>query len=119
MNRWIPTCGLLALLAPAATMAQQAAPVPAAPAAPTPIQLASQADHKQMLEQLHIASLRPGANARDEKAANYAVYDEAKINTYPALPDPLTLKNGKKVKSAKDWWEKRRPEIVEDFDREV
>ena len=38
---------------------------------------------------------------------------------YPDLPDPLTLKNGKKVKTAKDWWSKRRPEIVEDFDREV
>jgi hypothetical protein len=29
------------------------------------------------------------------------------------------LKNGKKVTSAKLWWEKRRPEIVEDFDREI
>ena len=37
----------------------------------------------------------------------------------PALPDSLTLKNGKKVTKASDWWSKRRPEIVEDFDREV
>ncbi len=29
------------------------------------------------------------------------------------------LKNGKKVTTAADWWNKRRPEIVEDFDREV
>jgi len=29
------------------------------------------------------------------------------------------LKNGKKVTTAKDWWNKRRPEIVEDFDREI
>jgi hypothetical protein len=29
------------------------------------------------------------------------------------------LKNGKKVKKASDWWNKRRPEIVEDFDREI
>ena len=29
------------------------------------------------------------------------------------------LKNGKKVTTAKEWWSKRRPEIVEDFDREV
>jgi hypothetical protein len=29
------------------------------------------------------------------------------------------LKNGKRVKTAKVWWSKRRPEIVEDFDREV
>ncbi len=31
----------------------------------------------------------------------------------------MTLKNGKKVTAAADWWNKRRPEIVEDFDREV
>jgi hypothetical protein len=29
------------------------------------------------------------------------------------------MKNGKKVTSAKMWWDRRRPEIVEDFDREV
>jgi len=46
-------------------------------------------------------------------------YDESKANPYPELPDPLVLKNGDKVTSAKIWWNRRRPEIVEDFDREV
>src|SRR4029078_9397298 len=46
-------------------------------------------------------------------------YDETKANPYTNLPDPLTLKNGKKVRDAKTWWTKRRPEIVEDFDREI
>ena len=46
-------------------------------------------------------------------------YDESKANPYPDLPDPLTLKNGKKVKTAKEWWQQRRPEIVEFFDREI
>ena len=40
------------------------------------------------------------------------------MNSY-ALPDPLVLNNGQKVMDSKDWWEKRRPEIVEDFDREI
>ena len=31
----------------------------------------------------------------------------------------LTLKNGKKVTTAAVWWNQRRPEIVEDFEREV
>jgi hypothetical protein len=35
------------------------------------------------------------------------------------LPDPLTLKNGQKVTTAEMWWKQRRPEIVEDFEREV
>lgn len=76
-------------------------------------------DHKDMLAKLKISSLRPGANGNDPKAPNAANYDELKANPYPDLPDPLILKNGKKVNNAKTWWDKRRGEIVEDFDREV
>ena len=35
------------------------------------------------------------------------------------LPDPLKLNSGRQVTNANVWWKKRRPEIVEDFDREV
>lgn len=76
-------------------------------------------DYKITLAKLGITSIRPGANGNDPKAPNAANYDEAKANPYPILPDALTLKNGKKVKDAKTWWNKRRPEIVEDFDREI
>jgi hypothetical protein len=82
-------------------------------------QEATKQDHQRMLEQLKITSLRPGANPNDPKAPNAVNYDESKANPYPKLPDPLVLKNGKKVTSAKTWWNQRRPEIVEDFDREV
>ena len=51
-------------------------------------------------------------------APNHANYDEATANPYPKLPDVLTLKNGKPVKTAAAW-EQRRKEIIEDFDREV
>ncbi|MGA2739791.1 MAG: acetylxylan esterase [Bryobacteraceae bacterium] len=87
--------------------------------APGPPQVTAQQDHQQMMDQLHIASLRPGADGNHPQAPNAANYDEAKANPYPNLPDPLVLKNGKRVKTAKVWWSKRRPEIVEDFDREV
>ena len=86
---------------------------------PAPPQTTAQQDHQQMMDQLHITSLRPGADGSHPQAPNAANYDEAKANPYPNLPDPLVLKNGKKVKTAKVWWSKRRPEIVEDFDREV
>jgi hypothetical protein len=76
-------------------------------------------DHKQMLAQLNITSLRQGANGNDSKAPNAANYDESKANPFPVLPDPLVLKNGKKVTTEKIWWNQRRPEIVEDFDREI
>ena len=79
----------------------------------------TQQDYNQMLKQLNITSVRPGANGNDPKAPNAANYDEAKANPYPNLPNPLTLKNGTKVTDAKTWWTKRRPEIVEDFDREI
>lgn len=42
-------------------------------------------------------------------------YDEAKVGTY-SLPDALTLNNGKRVKDARTWWSKRRPEIVSLFE---
>jgi hypothetical protein len=38
-------------------------------------------------------------------------YDESKVGTY-TLPDPLKLNNGKPVRNAKTWTEKRRPEIL-------
>jgi hypothetical protein len=72
-----------------------------------------------MMELLDIKELRPGANGRDPKDPHAANYDESKANPYPNLPDPLVLKNGKKVTTAQMWWKQRRPEIVEDFDREI
>src|SRR5262249_8608167 len=86
---------------------------------PPPVQLTAQQDHKRMLELLNIKQLRPGANGRDPKAANAANYDESKANQNLKLPDPLLLKNGQKVTTAEMWWKDRRPEIVEDFDREI
>ncbi|TDH27334.1 acetylxylan esterase [Segetibacter sp. 3557_3] len=79
----------------------------------------SQEDHKHMLGLLQINSLRQGANGNDPNAPNAANYDESKANPYPALPDPLLLKNGKPITNAKLWWEQRRGEIIEDFNREV
>src|SRR6478672_8199850 len=75
-------------------------------------------DHQNMMDQLHIKSLRPGPSG-NESAPNHANYDEATANPYPTLPDVLTLKNGKKVTTPAMWWRQRRPEIVEDFEREV
>jgi hypothetical protein len=84
-----------------------------------PVKLTKGEDHQRTMDLLHIAELRRGKAGRDKSDPNFANYDESKANPYPDLPDPLTLKNGKKVTTASDWWSKRRPEIVEDFDREV
>jgi len=76
-------------------------------------------DYRNMLDQLHITSLRPGANGNDPKSLNAANYDEAKANPYSSLLDPLVMNNGQKVISEQMWWEKRRPEIVEYFDKDI
>jgi hypothetical protein len=84
-----------------------------------PAPLTAEQDHQRLMDLLHITSLRPGANQREPQGPNGVNYDESKANPYPNLPDPLTLNNGKKVKTAKVWWRERRPEIVELFDREI
>src|SRR5580704_4802314 len=106
-------------LGPDYCRAQQAATELAGTNLPTPMNWTANQDHQNMLEQLGIKTLRPGADGNNRSAPNYQNTDEAKANPYPDLPDPLTLKNGKKVTSAKMWQEQRRPEVVEDFDREV
>ena len=85
---------------------------------PPPVTFTAEQDHQNMMDQLGIKALRPGPSG-DEKAPNHANYDPALANPFPNLPDPLTLKNGKKVTTPAIWWDKRRPEIVEDMEREV
>ena len=62
--------------------------------------------------------MHPGFNG-DEKAPNHANYDESKAAPFPDLPDPLTLNNGGKVTTAKMWWDQRRPEILDMYEKEV
>jgi hypothetical protein len=70
-----------------------------------------------MMKLLGISELRPGpsGNPKDPNAANT---DETKASPYKSLPDPLVFRNGTKVTTSKKW-EKRRLEIIEDFDREI
>ncbi len=71
-----------------------------------------------MMRQLGIRALRPGPSG-NEKAPNAANYDESKANPFPDYPELLRLKDGRPVTFPEMWWKLRRPEIVEDFEREV
>src|SRR5579862_2337235 len=86
--------------------------------APPPVTFTAEQDHRNMMDQLGIKALRPGPSG-NEADANHANYNEALANPYPNLPDVLTLKNGTKVTTPAMWWDQRRPEIVEDMEREV
>jgi len=85
---------------------------------PEPRTWTTQEDHRNMMEQLGIVRLRPGPSGRPD-APNAANYDPEKANPFPELPELLTLKNGEKVTTAEAWWTQRRPEIVEEFEREI
>ena len=115
-GRWF-AAGLIALVA-AGVLAGETGAAPSSAAVSEPINWTTQQDHENMKEQLGIRTLRPGPSGQ-AGATNAANYDPAKANPYPDLPDPLTSKDGQKVTTAELWWKKRRPEIVEDFEREI
>jgi len=75
-------------------------------------------DHENMMVQLGITSLRTGASGT-ATAPNAANYDESKAVIFPNLPALLTTKDGKKVGTKKMWERVRRPELFEEFDREI
>jgi lysophospholipase L1-like esterase len=79
---------------------------------PPQVKFTGDGDHRNMMEQLGIKALRPGADPK-----NPNTFDEANANKYP-LPELLVMKNGKKVTNARQW-KARRAEIAEDFEREV
>jgi hypothetical protein len=85
---------------------------------PPPVTFTADQDHQNMMDQLGIKAMRPGPSG-DEKAPNHANIDESKANPYPNLPDPLTLNDGQKVTTPAMWWDKRRPEIVEMYEKYV
>ncbi len=110
----IPFAAVVVTLGITAVIAQQ----PSEPTQSKPKGWTTQEDHQNMMAQLGIRKLRPGPSG-NEKAPDHANYDEALANPFPNLPEVLTLKNGKKVTKANVWWKERRPEIVDDFEREV
>ncbi len=86
--------------------------------APAPKNWTTAEDHRNMMEQLGITALRPGPSGK-EAAPNHANYDESVANPFPDYPEILRLKDGRPVTTPEMWWKQRRPEIVEDFEREV
>ncbi len=97
-----------------ATFAQQS---PATGDLPQPLTLTNQQDHDLMMKLLGVESVRPGASGTNG-LPNSANYDETKAVAASPIPDVLTLNNGQKVTTPAQWWNQRRPEIVEIFDRE-
>ncbi|HVZ95748.1 MAG TPA: hypothetical protein VG847_02655 [Chitinophagaceae bacterium] len=85
---------------------------------PTPVNFTAEQDHANMMQQLGITKMRPGANG-NPSAPDHANYDESLANPCPLLPDILITKKGNKVTTAEMWWKQRRPELIKEFEQEV
>lgn len=116
--KWFYGLILVALVVHSSARGTDTPTQPAASNLPLPVHLTAEQDHQRTMDLLHITSLRRGADGNPD-SPNAANYDESKANLSSKLPDVLVLKNRKKVTSAKLWWKRRRPEIMEDFDREI
>jgi hypothetical protein len=103
---------LACLVTGAAALAQNVTSLPA------PVIFTANQDQQNMMDQLGIKALRPGPSG-NEKAPNHANYDESAANPFPAIPDPLTTNGGQKVTSPQMWWDTRRPELVEMFEKYI
>jgi len=82
-----------------------------------PARLTAEQDHQRLLDLLHIRELRRGPDG-DPASPRAANFDESKVEPYK-LPDPLLSKNGQRIRTPDAWWEQRRPELVEIFDKEI
>ena len=78
----------------------------------------SDRDRELMIKSLGITVPFRPAPSPLPGALHAANVDESQVNNF-ILPDPLVMKNGEDVNTPEDWWKKRRPEIVEDFEKEV
>jgi hypothetical protein len=83
-----------------------------------PVTFTAQQDHQNMMDQLGIKSIRRGFDS-DQSSPYAANYDESKANPFPVIPELMKTNAGKKVTTARQWWDVRRPEIVEGFESEV
>ncbi len=89
----------------------------AQPAGLAPVGFTATQDHQNMMDQLGITRLRPGANG-NPLGKGHANYDEATALHYGDIPALMTLRNGRPVRNAADW-KTRRAEIATDLEREV
>ncbi len=83
-----------------------------------PVTFTTAHDHRNMMEQLGIEALRPGASG-NENSPHHANYDEALADPYGALPDALRLADGREDTTARIWWKVRRPQLFAAFERDV
>src|ERR1700693_1607470 len=108
-NRFTPAIIAASVLAcSAASLAYQASITAAARGINLPpTNWTTEQDHQNMMDQLGIKALRPGPSG-NENDPNHANYDESKANPYPNLPDPLVMKDSRKVATPALWWRERR-----------
>jgi hypothetical protein len=91
------------------------APARAADRAAGPVVMTAADELKREMDNVKVSTLPP--TSVQNSPATYPM-DEALATPYPNLPDPLTMNNGTKVKTASQW-KARRAEILATLEREV
>jgi hypothetical protein len=82
------------------------------------VRLTAAEDRLRLIRLLGLTQLRPPQSG-DARSPNSCNYDETRANPYHNLPDPLQFDDGSRVITAKEWFSRRRPEIMALYDREV
>lgn len=83
-----------------------------------PVNFTSQEDHQNMKDQLGIKTLRSGPSG-NASAENHANYDQSLADPCPNLPEILVSNMGVEIETASQWFDIRRPEIAEEFEKNI
>ena len=77
-------------------------------------------DHQNMKDQLGIVELRPGRDGFAEQGEPQAFNRlETLANPWPEYPPLLINNDGSAVETARQWFTRRRLEVIDDLEREV
>lgn len=85
---------------------------------PSPVKFSAQEAQENMMQQLGIISLRPGASMKKD-SPYLANYEEELANPCPELPSILVSDSGVNISTPKQWRDIRRPELLEILEDEV
>ena len=87
-------------------------------ASPAPVTFTSDQDHQNMMDQLGIKRCVQGRAAVKRRLTTPTTMSRRPI-PIPIFRTRYVMNNGEKVTTPQMWWDKRRPEIIEGYEKYV